>query len=474
VTELSRREFVARAAALAGTVGAASAWPASALVRQASRAAAPALPSPSQMPVDTFVVLMMENRSFDHYFGWFPGADGQNAGLTYPDGAGGTQATHHLAPDFQGCGFMDPNHEWDGARIEYNDGALDGFYTASDAYALGYYLEADLPFIPAAASAFTLYDRYFASILGPTYPNRHYMWSAQCGGQKTNLIPSGTLGNKWETIFDRATALGISVGYYASDVPFAALYGARALPWIKTIPQYYTDAAAGTLPNICFVDPDFGGENIDGISGDEHPHGDIRIGQAFMADITHAFMSSPQWHTGAMFINYDEWGGFFDHVSPQLVPDDRASDNLDENFGITGFRVPGVAISPYARRGHVSHQTVTHESILKLISYRFELGYLNMRHRYASNIGETFDWANPDFVLPTLPSPLPPAAVPCAIPGPAGAGSTAAASPSEGVELNSPEMIDYVESVGFKYAPPKASDLFRQPDSVLKALRGAL
>ena len=173
--------------------------------------------------------------------------------------------------------------------------------------------------------------------------------------------------------------------------------------------EFYADAASGTLPNISFVDPPFlDGGGGDGLSGDEHPHGDIRIGQAFMSDIVHAFMWSPQWQRGAMFVNYDEWGGFFDHVSPVAVPDDRASNDINENFGITGFRVPGVAISPYARRGYVSHATVTHESILKLISYRFGLGYLNKRHRYASNIGRTFDWENPDFSVPNLPDPAAP------------------------------------------------------------------
>ena len=108
-----------------------------------------------------------------------------------------------------------------------------------------------------------------------------------------------------------------------------------------------------------------------------------------MSDVAHAFIESPQFQRGRMFVNYDEWGGFFDHVAAASCPTTARARNLDENFGITGFRIPGVAISPYARRGHVSHMTVTHESILKLISYRFGLGYLNKRHRYASNIGRS-------------------------------------------------------------------------------------
>jgi phospholipase C len=479
VTDTTRREFLAKTAAVAGAAGLASVLPADALINRGVRAAS-AIPSPQDIPVDTFVVLMMENRSFDHYFGWFPGADGNNQ-LTYPDENGAQHPTHPLAPDFQGCGFKDPDHGWNGGREEYNDGALDGFLKVNDEYAIGYYEEQDLPFIPHVAKAFTLYDRWFCSILGPTYVNRHYQWAAQSGGSKTNVLPPPNLGWTFETIFDRAQALGISVRYYNSDLPFGLLYGKRAQPWVRPVSEYYADAEAGQLPNICFVDPPFtDGGGGDGLSGDEHPAGDIRIGQAFMSDITHAFMNSPQWNTGAMFINYDEWGGFFDHVSPPKVPDDRESADLAEDFGQTGFRIPGVAVSPFARRDHVSHMNVTHESILKLISHKFQLGYLNKRHRYASNIGTSFDWANPDFSIPTLPDPAAPiplgtgpaVTAPCSVGGAPQTRRSAAAAEDEGVELNSQAMIDYVEQVGFDYEPWKPSDVFSKPDSVVKSLLG--
>jgi phospholipase C len=493
---LQRRELLTKGAALAG-LGAGALLPGSSLMaeakkhrrhhkkhhhHQATTLAAPpppALPSPANLPVDTFVVLMMENRSFDHYFGSFPGADGRNAGLSYPDDQGNLQPTHYLgsgpggANDFQGCSFGDPDHSWTGGRTQYNNGRLDGFVKASDLYAIGYYLENDIPFIPHLARAFTLYDRYFASILTGTYPNRHYMWSAQCGGEKSNLLPPrGKLGEGWETIFDRALAHGVSVKYYASDLPFAGLYGARGFSWTTDVAEFYADAAAGRLPNIAFVDPPFlDGGGGDGMSGDEHPHGDIRIGEAFMADIVHAFLESPQWSRGAMFVNYDEWGGFFDHVSPIRVPDDRASSNLDENFGITGFRIPGVAVSPYARRGHVEHMPITHESILKLISYKFGLGYLNTRHRYASNVGLSFDWAHPNFEVPDLPSPTPPVTTPCP---PSQASSSSSAESREGIELGGPEMQEYIESFGYKVPSPSYDRIFRQPDTIRRALKAIL
>jgi phospholipase C len=470
---MRRREFLGRTASLAGLAGMAAVLPAETLVAEAAKDAHKVhFPSPRNLPLDTFVVLMMENRSFDHYFGWHRRADGRNAGLRYPNlDRTAYFETHRLTPDFQGCGFRDPSHGWDGGRWQYDAGRLDGFYTGnaqgtgSDEYALGYYLKPDLGFIPHVADAYQLYDRYFCSILASTYPNRHYQLAAQNGGQKSNVIPTTAEGFTWETILDRALANGVSVGYYVSDLPVPALYGTRGLVWVRDIQQFHTDAAAGTLPNICFVDPPFkdgGGGN--GISADEHPHGDVRLGQAFMSDVAHSFIASPQYARGAMFINYDEWGGFFDHVSPRFVPDDRENRaDLANNWGITGFRVPAVAISPYTRagrRGLVSHMAATHESILKLISYRFGFGYLTKRHRYASNIGRSFDFSERNVEPPDLPDPVAIAATPCA-----GGG---AGRPKKH-DLTSLETSGLLDRLGYEPQEPTYDSLFRFPDAVRKA-----
>jgi phospholipase C len=160
-----------------------------------------------------------------------------------------------------------------------------------------------------------------------------------------------------------------------------------------------------------------------------------------------------------MFINYDEWGGFFDHVSPRFVPDARQSNRLSKNFGITGFRVPGVAVSPYARRGHVSHSTVTHESILKLISYRFGLGFLNKRHRYASQIGRTFDFEHPNFEVPDLPRPVFPPGAPCGGPAPA----ESRGEKREGPGIDSPEFRAYLDRLGVEWKPATPERIFPDP-----------
>jgi phospholipase C len=470
---MRRREFLARTAALAGAAGLATVLPADALASQAARLGLIPLPPPRNVPIDTVVVLMMENRSFDHYFGWFPNANGKNVGLSYPDLAGMQVPTHHLTSDFQGCDFKDPDHSWDGGRYQYDQGKMDGFVkgnksgTGSDAYAAGYYLKRDLPFIPYAAEAFTLYDRWFCSIMDSTYPNRHYQWGAQDGGTKGNQFPQSG-GFQWETIFDRAIARGLTARYYYSDIPFAALYGSRGAAWSHPVSQFYTDAQAGQLPNVAFVDPAFVGED-QGTSGDEHPHGDIRVGQAFMSDVVHAFMESPQYRRGALFIDYDEWGGFFDHVKPRRVPDDREDHaHINHDYGLTGFRIPGVCVSPFTRTGDVRHMRVTHESILKLISYRWQLGYLNKRHRYATNLGRTMDFLHPRPQPPTLPDPASIAATPCA----------PAASESNLVRPKPHDMAKLqhsglVERYGYRVLKPSFDQLFRQPDSVRQALRAS-
>jgi phospholipase C len=477
---MRRREFLARTAALAGGAALASTLPSEELVRAAARVQTRvALPSPRNMPIDTFVVLMMENRSFDHYFGWHPDADARNAGLSYPDAEGNQVRTYRLTPDFQGCAFRDPDHSWDGGRHQWGRGRMKGFVQGnaegdgSDRFAAGYYLKQDLPFIPHAADSFQLYDRFHHSLMASTFPNRHYMWSAQSGGQKSNTIPFPSLatpqaGNQWETIFDRALDRGVSAGYFNSDLPVAALYGLRALPWTQPISSYYARAAAGTLPNITYVDPPFrDGGGGDGLSADEHPHGDVRLGQAFMSDVVNAFVESPQFRRGALFIAYDEWGGFFDHVPPHFVPDDRRSRRLSEDFGLTGFRIPAVVVSPFVRRGSVSHSLCTFESILKLISYRFRLGYLNKRHRYAFNIGRTFEWRRPNFNPPQLPDPETVSSTPCSAQGGGGA------QRQKEHDLVDLETSGYLDRLGYEVQEPSFERLFREPDRVRQAFRGS-
>ncbi len=472
----TRREFLERTAYTAGLAGMAAALPADMILAEAAEAAArrSGMPSPRNLPIDHFVVLMMENRSFDHYFGWVQNADADQT-QSYRNPAGELVPTRHFATmgsggaQYKGCGHPDPGHGWESGRAQLQGGFLaEG--SGNDEFALTYFNKGDLGFIHRAASAYTLYDRFFCSLLASTWPNRYYKWSAQSGGLKDNDPPLATAGNQWETIFDRALGRGLSARYYASDLPFSAVWGARGATWTNPITRFYTDCAAGTLPNISFVDPPFrDGGGGDGMSADEHPLGDVRLGQAFMADVVNAFVSSRCYRRGALFVVYDEWGGFFDHVRPPRLPDDRASANLDEDFGQLGFRIPAVAVSPFARRRRgarlrVDHGTYGHESVLKLIAYRFGLGNLTLRMASARNIGRSFDWERPRFERPELPSPGAVATAPCVLTG----SDILDGQAAHASDLAALEQL--AERFGVPSYEGKLGDIFTLPDTIRRTL----
>jgi phospholipase C len=200
------------------------------------------------------VVVMMENRSFDHFLGWLPNATGKQAGMSYQDVNGVAHPTHELAPDWTGCGFNDPDHSYNGGRTEVHGGAMDGFLKTSgaDLYAIGYYQEADNPFLSQFARNFTTCDMYFPSILGPTFPNRIF----QLCGQTDRLDDSVSLSS-FRTIFDHCAAAGVSSRYYYGNVPFLALFPIDALLFSHPFSQFLSDCAHGTLPAVSFVDPSF-------------------------------------------------------------------------------------------------------------------------------------------------------------------------------------------------------------------------
>ena len=343
----------------------------------------------------------MENRSFDHLLGWLPGANGMQAGLVYTDSAGVAHPTHALAPDFQGCDHPDPDHSWAGGRIEFNNGQCDGWLRAgnNDDHAIGYYVQNDLAFLGQAAPEWTSFSRYFSAIMAPTYPNRLYQHSAV-----TDRLENSIEFTSLPTIWDRLTDAGRTGRYYASDFSFLALWGLKYLPITRTFDDFLTDAAAGTLPDVSFVEPPFLGSE-EGTSSDDHPHSDLRAGEYFMYQVYRAVTTSPAWSRTVFVINYDEWGGFFDHVAPGTAPD------VDPRFELRGFRVPALLISPLARRGYVSHGLYDHTSILKMIEWRYGLGALSRRDAKANNIAEALDFSSEpnlaatDYLVPPFESP---------------------------------------------------------------------
>jgi phospholipase C len=247
----TRRDFLRRTALTAGLAsGMGLILDPDTLVAEAARRQREVkLPAPRNLPIDTFVVVMMENRSFDHYLGWMPGAYGRQAGLEFTNAAGHKLPTHHL-DFFQSCDFEDPDHSWEGGRTELDGGRMDGFLRSqSDSFSIGYYDEADVPFTPHAAKAFTCFDRFFCSLLGPTYPNREYMHAGQSYGMKDNSLPvaSKSMGFPDTTIFNSLAQAGVSSRYFYTDLPISALWGARGLARSGQVQEFYERAAAGVV-----------------------------------------------------------------------------------------------------------------------------------------------------------------------------------------------------------------------------------
>jgi phospholipase C len=405
---LSRRQFLAGAgisAAGLATAGWGSIAEAAIGATQQSRV----LPDPKASGIDHIVVLCMENRSFDHFLGWVPKANGKQRGLTYLDDDNQPHSTHHLT-EWQGCGFNDPDHSYEGGRIQLNGGRCDGFRKGdNDDFALGYYTRADLPTTSALVDNFTIFDGWFCGILGPTYPNRFYTHSAA-----TDRISNSFTTSTLPTIWDSLSAAGVSANYYFSDLPFIGLYGERMLPFCRRIEHFYADAAAGTLPAYSYLDPYFLGEEQGG-SNDDHPHADIRRGQAFVSEVVRAVTQSPLWANTVLLITYDEWGGFFDHVRPPRLPDAFVRTATEEH-NTAGFRVPTYVVSPFAAKGRVAHGQFDHSSILKLAEWRFGLAPLNPRDRAASNPATALDFSRPNLTPPDIPLVLDPGPHACGAP----------------------------------------------------------
>ncbi len=400
-SDISRRKFLGSMAA-AGTVAGVASGPLSNLLQAEWE-----LPEPGSSGIEHVIVVMMENRSFDHLLGWLPDAHSRQAGLTYYDKQNHPHPTYHLTT-YQGCAFEDPDHSYPGARVQYDKGRCDGWLKAgtNDLFPIGYYRHHDLSFLGKAAPDWTVCSRYFAGILAPTYPNRFYQHSAQ-----TDRLDDSTTTSTLPTIWDRLAAAGLTGRYYYNDVPFLALWGTRYLNISHPYAEFLTACATGTLPQVSYLDPRFEDEGS-GTSGDDHPHADIRNGEAFLNQVYQAVTSGPGWANTVLVINYDEWGGFFDHVPPPLrpiPPGDRAA-GAD---GRIGFRVPALVISPFSRREHVTTTQFDHTSVLKMIEWRWKLDPLTVRDATAHNLATALDFARPQLHAPQYAVPPGPFGTPC-------------------------------------------------------------
>lgn len=472
--------------------------------------------------VNHIIVVMQENHSFDNYFGVLPYAPGS----PYINGNGSCDLGNHQCVDGLSCSFdvsgmlnctnsnldddgstvlafhgpsrcvsPDLDHSWFGTHREVNFNSpnrtfstalSDGFVRVNDLteqvdngenptedQTISYYNQDDLPFYYNLAENFAMDDRYFASVLGPTFPNRSYLMAATSFGHLTTndtFPPPGGYKPVTGTIFDLLDKNGVTWGDYFQDAPQSGSFRSGD-PHQLPLPVFLAQAAGiGSLPQVSFIDPNFGLAGR-ATENDEHPPTDIQRGQAFVSQVVNAVRSGPFWQDSIIFITYDEHGGFYDHAQPlrarqagALNPDGINPGQCEDlsnppasqqpgggaecaanpfsttdtsvkdaealcpelagnptgpypphcaNFNQLGVRVPFLAISPFSKPHYVSHTTGDHTSLLALIEKRFltvgnQTLHLTLRDQHANTLEDMFDFTN----SPSLNTPVTQAAPP--------------------------------------------------------------
>jgi phospholipase C len=352
--------------------------------------------------IEHIVVLMMENHSFDNYFGMLGRGDGFTLGPdgkptnANPDKDGTSVVAYHMPSTKQTNVHVSQN--WANSHRQLDGGKNDGFVVTSGKEAMGYWTGDDLPFYYSLAKTFPLCDRYFCSVLAQTYPNRRFLAAATALGDVTTELPAvDTPPPPGGTIFDKLNQFNITWRNYTPGLPEIALYPSvyTANPdKVAKIEDFLADAAAGKLPSYSLISPH---PNV----SEENPQ-DIQQGESFSAGIMNAIMKSPTWDKTMLVFTYDEHGGYYDHVVPppafkpdDVPPDPAKTNGVPGGYDQLGFRVPTVIVSPYAKKDYVSHVTHDHTSILRLIETKWNLGALTMRDANASNLLDTVDFTSP-------------------------------------------------------------------------------
>lgn len=355
-----------------------------------------------QLPIRHVIVVMKENRSFDHLLGGLSAQNAQvepvPANFSNLDARGASVMPHRAGTT---CLKTNPQHQWAGMHRVVNGGAMDGFVRnaaslVDDGHAaLAQFTAEDLPFYHWLANTWALNDRHFASLRSGTFPNRDFLLLATNDGVRETgtTFPNA----KTPTLFDSLDAAGLTWAVYSDGEPLSG-----ALGWSSNhrgcscLEDLFARLESGKLPNVVFVDatPE---------KTDDHPPADVQRGEAWLRDLYVRVTASPQWPRTAMIWAYDEGGGFFDHVPP---PDQAcvARPGLDDAFHELGPRVPLVVISPYAKPHFVSHVVQEHTAITRFIETLFALPALTSRDANSPALLDAFDFS----CSPPMLSPPPP------------------------------------------------------------------
>jgi phospholipase C len=376
----------------------------------------------ADLPFDHIVALMMENHSFDCYFGMLPRRGQPQAdGFTF-DSKG---RPVNRNPYHSGFVYVQPaesecqasvTQNWNSSHRQINGGRMDGFAATAE-QSMAYWTDEDLPFYYSLAKEFTLANRWFCSTPCQTYPNRRFYLCGTAFGlistdtKRTAQDPPPPNG----TIFDRLDAHGIGWKNYFVDVPGTAVIPSiveKSPLNLAPIAEFYLDCATGALPPVSFVDPEIGllgevggplekilpdsikalGTTINAQGGSEENPQDIQVGESFAAGIVNAVLNSPAWDRTLFVWLYDEHGGYYDHVPPPraVKPDDipprTKPTDAPGGYDLYGPRVPAVVVSPYSRPRSVCNTVVDHTSVLSTIEAKWNLPACTFRDANANTL----------------------------------------------------------------------------------------
>jgi phospholipase C len=385
------------------------------------------------------VVLMQENRSFDHYFGALAGVRGFDDasalrlrdGATVfeqPDGAARVlpyrlDATRGNAP----CA-LDLDHSWEGTHRAWNSGRWDDWVGAKSASTMGHMTRADIPYHYALADAFTVCDHYFCSVMGPTNPNRLYLWSGtldaegRAGGPVTD---NHATGFRWTTYPERLQKAGVDWKIYQNA---ADNYDDNALAWFASfqhampgsplfdrgmasvpavtgstsddiVAALRNDVVSGALPAVSWI--------IAPESASEHPAWSPANGAHFIDAVIRALTADPAvWASTVLLINYDENDGYFDHVPPPVPPPGTAGEFVHGAPIGLGPRVPMLVVSPWSHGGAVCAETFDHSSVIRFIETWLGVAEPNIsawRRAVCGDLTSAFDFETATYSMPALP-----------------------------------------------------------------------
>ncbi len=335
-------------------------------------------PNPAVSPITKVVIVLQENHTFDNYFGTYPSADGtagQAICLPNTPGSAPCTAPFHLTSPVP----AEMSHNWASAHADFHAGAMDGFvYAEKSPVTMGFYDGSDLPRYWKAAGEYTLCERYFTSAMTESAPNHLYLVAGTCGGLQDDNVPATI---PFPPIFPHLDAQGLRWKVYGFTKWYERFAYVQSTPGTRanfaSAADFRTDLASQKLPDVSWI--------IGAPGGSEHPPQDVRLGMNSVADeIVNPLGASSYWNSLALFVTWDDYGGFYDHVPPPQV----------DAMGY-GFRVPCLVISPFARRGFLDRVTNDHTSILRFLEKRFGLPALSSRDAAANDLAEAFDFASP-------------------------------------------------------------------------------